>query len=429
MSEPDIPQSGSEVLFALGSTVFAVAAQSVVKVIAMPPVVPLPFLPAGIDGVVAISGKIVPLLTLPETAREGRELILVRLDGDDYGLCADRVLRMTANDAAIPAAASSRFIDIADLVAGIGSTEAIVPGVSTFDIEPRVASGDGLAETPPAALAGQSAALAVETATAIYRLPLARVVELRDSLPTIALPDPRRFFSGAAFCGETLLPIICLGALRDGSRADDEPSNAFVVVEAAGRRCVLAVKNVVGIAQAAGPGEVLDLAALLAEVLPESGADAPAPSTLVAETQTAGAQYLLVEYAGQSCAFALDSIARIHAPQPLLRVPSTSATISIAGVAAIGGRILPVLDLGAQFGLAAETREQSSLLELKSGQGETFAVAVDRILGLVLLTQDELVGAPEGTAIIALAKIDAKTVWVLAPPAIAEQAGWRSHAA
>ncbi len=383
----------------------------------------------GVDGVAAIGGKAVPLLTLPEKAREGRELILVKHAGDDYGLCVDRVLRMTASDANIPAASLTRFIDIADLVAGISPLEANGPGASKFDIKPEVAAADAIAETTLAALTAQSAALAVETAKTTCLLPLACVVELRESLPMIVLPDRRPFFAGAAFYGETLLPVIRLGALPNGSQADDEPSDAFVVAQAAGRRCVLAVKRVVGITPDADPGQVLDLAALLGEVLAELEADGPASRTLKVETQAAARQYLLIEYAGQSCAFALDTIARIHAWQPLLRVPNTSTTASVAGIAAIGGRILPVLDFGKLFGLAALPHEDQRLLELKIQQAETFAIVVDRILGLVSLAQDELLRAPEGTAISALAKIDSKIVWILEPPAIADYADRRLHAA
>ncbi len=108
------------------------------------------------------------------------------------------------------------------------------------------------------------------------------------------------------------------------------------------------MKSVAGIAPGAAPERVVNLDALLADLLPD---EAPAEATEppgVTETQ-AGARYLLVEHAAQACAFALEAVARIHARPPLLGVPGMAAT-SLAGIAAIAGRILPILDLGKRSG-------------------------------------------------------------------------------
>ncbi|MEW6435574.1 MAG: chemotaxis protein CheW [Pseudomonadota bacterium] len=417
MSEAGFATDTSTVLFARGGCIYAVAAECVTKVVAMPTVVFPPLLPEGIDGVAAIGGKVVPILALPATGA-GRELVLVTCGGDDYGLCADNVLRMTNRSADISMA---QPIDIDALVAGLR--------LGGANAAPREASSaPAFAEIPSdaaSAAAPHSAAIAVETRNANYLLPLDCVIELCESLAIVALPDPRPVFIGAGFHRDELLPVLSLAALLDGA-AQDEPASAFVVATAGKSRCILAMKSVSGLARDVDPKRVVDLAALLVDVLPED-ARAEAPQPPVATETQASKRYLLVEYAAQACAFALEAVARIHARPPLLGVPGMGAT-SLAGVAAIGGRILPVLDLGKAFGLS-ETQSGGSLVELKLPQAETFAVAADRILGIVGLTSDALLRPPESSAISALARIDGKTVWILEPSAMAEHAGWGRHAA
>ena len=422
MSEAAPPIAKSEVLFARGARIYAVAAESVTKVVAMPSVAFPPFLPEGIDGVAAIGGKLVPILALPETGG-GRELVLVTCGGDDYGLRADRVLRMTDRSAEVSAAV--QHVDIDALVAKLRDGEAArAVSAARRDESSTPVLAEDSANVPPAA-PPRSAAIAVATINATYLLPLDCVIELRESLAIVPLPDPRRVFAGAGFYRDELLPIVSLAALCDGA-AQDEFAGAFVVAAAGGRRCIFAVKSVAGIAPGAAPERLVNLDALLAGLLPD---EAPAEATEppgVTETQ-AGARYLLVEHAAQACAFALEAVARIHARPPLLGVPGMAAT-SLAGVTAISGRILPVLDLGKLFGLA-QAEPAGSLVELNLPRGETFAIAADRILGIVALAPDALLRPPEGSAISALARIDARTVWVLEPLVMAEHAGWGRHAA
>ncbi|MGP8232383.1 MAG: chemotaxis protein CheW [Methylovirgula sp.] len=422
MSESVPPIAKSDVLFARGARIYAVAAESVTKVVAMPSVAFPPFLPEGIDGAAAIGGKLVPILALPETGA-GRELVLVTCGGDDYGLRADRVLRMTDRSAEVSAAV--QHVDIDALVAKLRAGEAAHAASAARRDESSVpAPAEDSAIVLPAA-PPRSAAIAVATANATYLLPLDRVIELRENLAIVPLLDPRPVFAGAGFYRDELLPIVSLAALCDGATLD-ESAGAFIVAAAAGRRCIFAVKSVAGLAHDADPERLVNLDALLADLLPDEAPAEAAEPPGVTETQV-GARYLLVEHAAQACAFALDAVARIHARPPLLGVPGMAAT-SLAGIAAISGRILPVLDLGKLFG-RAEAEPGGSLVELNLPRGETFAVAVDRILGIVALAPDALLRPPEGSAISALARIDARTVWVLEPLVVAEHAGWGRHAA
>lgn len=421
MPEPGPQPTKPAVLFARGDKVYAVAAERVAKVVAMPPVVFPPLLPDGIDGVAAIAGKVVPILALSETGA-GRELILVTCGGDDYGLRADRVLRLSD---ATTDVSTAQPVDVDALVAGLRAAAAA-----------RAASVPQRDESLPSAFAEdstdaatavplKSAAIVVETGSATHLLPLDCVIELCESLSIVPLPDARPFLSGAGFHRDALLPVVSLAALLDGAAAD-APAGAFVVATAGGRRCILAVKRIAGIDRDTNPERVADLAALLANILPE---EAPAEATkppAAAEVQAAG-RYLLIEQATQACAFPLDSVARIHACSPLVGVPGMAATW-LAGIAATGDQILPVLDLGKAFGLT-RAKAGGSLVELQTPQAGTFAVAADRILGIVALTPDALLRPPEGSAISALARIDSRTVWVLEPATMAEHAGWGRHAA
>jgi chemotaxis signal transduction protein len=418
MSEPEITTDKSVVLFARGGRIYAIAADRVSKVVAMPTVVFPPLLPEGLDGIAAIGGKVVPILALPATGA-GRELVLVTCAGDDYGICVDNVLRMTNRSADVSMA---QPVDIDALVAKLrlAARSANAPREESSAPALAAISADAAGTAPP-----RSAAIAVETHNATYLLPLDCVIELRESLAIVSLPDPRPIFLGAGFHRDELLPVISFPALLDGATSD-EPASAFVVATAGNRRCILAVKSVSGIARDADPNQVIDLTALLNGVLPEDARTA-APQPKIATEARATRRYLLVEYAAQACAFALEAVARIHARPPLLGVPGMGAT-SLAGIAAIGGRILPVLDLGKAFSLP-EMESGGSLVELKLPQTETFAVAADRILGIVAVASDALLRPPEGSAISALARIDDKTVWILEPSVMAEHAGWGRHAA
>jgi chemotaxis signal transduction protein len=426
MSDPASVASEVEVRFALGETIFAVAADSVIKVAPMPPLAQLPFQPMGLDGATAVANAIVPLLTLPASPREGRELILVRHGGHDYGLRADRVLRVTRPNAEETSAAAAQSLDIAALVAAIGPVEMPAPAILRSDAGSRTADpgeGPNLNEAP----ASQSSALAVETSGGICLLPLAGVVELFDNLSIISLPDSRPFLLGAAFYHDSLLPVLSLGSLQDPPAIEDGPSNAFVVIAAAKTVCVLAVKKIIGLRHDADPAKLLDLSDLLQNRLPASGVLETNVSPRETETRAAK-RYLLIDYAGQSLAFPLDAVVHIHDWRPVLAVPSASG-MRLAGVVALGSRILPVLDLATMFGLSDCRGDGQGLLELKLWRNEAFAVPVDHIRGMAAFADHELLRAPDGTAISALAKTGTRVVWMLDPTVIAEAAGWRLHAA
>ena len=85
--------------FELDGRVFAFPYLSVERVVPATPVTALPFAPASVEGVVSISGDIIPVLALaavldidrPQAARTGAQFLVVRVSGRRFALRADRV--------------------------------------------------------------------------------------------------------------------------------------------------------------------------------------------------------------------------------------------------------------------------------------------------------------------------------------------------
>ncbi len=299
-------------LFWLDGHYYAVPADRVVKVIASPLMTRLPFLPAAARGVVAIGGKIVPvldlrvLLGLPEGGEADGELVLISTGGETYALCADHVSQIVAGvwtGIVSWRGAPVHRLDVDALLAqSLRDNPAARMRLASLDVMQNRHQASGEA---PAGCA--AALLAVETAHAYVFLSLDAVVELCDTLPVAAVPDPAPHFVGAAFHRDALLPVICLDALLGHPPSDVQDRGSFIIVEVDRRRCALAVKRVIGLSREAEQGRIVPLRSLLAKLLPEpASGDAPTLPQAVAR----GADetpYLLVELAGQTCGFALSS--------------------------------------------------------------------------------------------------------------------------
>jgi len=415
------------VLFWLGGQCCAVPADRVVRIVPSQQLTLLPFLPAEVPGVIAVGGKVVPvlelrmLLDLPEGDHTNGELLLVAIGAESYALRVDRVLQIAAcawTAANLWRDTPVRLIDIDDLLERRlrGSTAAAWASLDVAQSAPA-------SSQPVRTRSIRGAALAVETTSSRELLPLDVVVELCETLPIAAVPDTAQIFAGAAFYRDALVPVISLDALLGRAPTSQDAWGAFVMVDVDGRRCALAVKRVVGLSPE--PDRVVQLRPLLANLLPEPESG-NAPTTRQA-AQAAETRYLLVELAGRKCAFALASVAHIHAACHVVKAPAVAQSPAV-GVAAIGGRVLPVLDLAALLGLNAGPAMQQ-FIELRSQETGTFVVAIDRVVGVVSIAQDALVPPPEGAAISAVARLGSNLVWILAASLIARRGGWRSNAA
>ncbi|MHB8883829.1 MAG: chemotaxis protein CheW [Methylovirgula sp.] len=452
MADTAAQASGEEIiramLFWLGDQCCAIAADLVDRVVASPPLSRLPLLPDGISGVVALAGKVVPVIdlrkmlglpeNLPEKESGDGDLVLVTIGGAGYALRVDRVGHIAAGiqpDVSLSQGAPVQYIELAAVLEQCVAESAAMRPALMVGLRRDAAPAGAGAVTPHRAPGGAetgampATALAVETAAAHALLPLDAVIELSDALPLVAIPDPEGLFAGGAFYGDALLPVTALDKLLGRPSSEASAQSAFVIVEVAGRRCVLAVKRVIGLTSGAAACEVVDLRSLLTNLLPRSELPRASESDPGSAKQAAAAatRYLLVELAGRTCAFTLISVAHIHPCSPVIQAPVV-AGCCIAGVTAIGGRVLPVLDLAGLLRLPAHSA-MTHFVELKSQEFGSFVVAVDAIHGIVPIAPDALLRPPEGSVISAVVQRGATLVWVLTASLIAEGGGRRSDAA
>lgn len=419
MSEVDRPSDARLLLVQIGGEGRAIPAGRVVRIVGTHPIARTPFLPSGIGGVVAVGGKVIPLIapgaTLGLAENSADQLVLVTVDEQSYALPVDRALHVGAGESGDDIG-PPQLVDLDALPEHPASPANQVQFLASVDM---AASESALTAAP----GEETGVLIVETETSREFLPLDSLVEIGDSLPVVAIPDP--IFAGAILHRDCLVPAISLDALLGRTPAGDVES--FVIVEAGeGCRCALGVKRVVGLSPQPQTDPLLDLAALLANLLrrPASAAlpkDAPPKE----ETDAGAPLYLLVELDGRTCAFALGSVAHVHTDCPVLKVKS-AASDKLVGATAVGGRILPVIDLAKALGISCGPG--TSFVELKSSNGEPFLVAVNRIVGTAAISQDAWIQSEASDLIGAVARHQGKLVWILQASLVAERGGSR-HAA
>ncbi len=115
---------GEVLLFSLGSErTYGIAASTVREVVPMPPITPVPRLPAGIEGFVLMHGRLLPVLALARFIEgenaggaTGRILIVSECAGRALGLRVCLVERLIALDAApAPSKGEDRCIFLLDI--------------------------------------------------------------------------------------------------------------------------------------------------------------------------------------------------------------------------------------------------------------------------------------------------------------------------
>ena len=274
--------------------------------------------------------------------------------------------------------------------------------------------------------AATAASLVVETDSGRERLPRYSVIELCEDLATVAVPDPRPLFQGAAFYRDQLLPIVSLDRLLGRTGQGPSADRVFVIVDVAGRLCAISVKGIIGMSNEPMPN--IDLRALLLEHLPGEPERHSIESHRPAEPSTEdGARFLVTEAGGRPCGFRLDSVVHIHAASAVIRAPRTNGAATL-GVASIAGRVMPVLDLPDSLGLSQSGKRQQ-FIEFTSPDDGNFAVAVDRVLGISSIAPASLLPAPRGSHISALApRGDAPLLWIIDAVSLAQALQGDAHA-
>lgn len=115
---------GEVLLFSLGSErTYGIAASTVCEIVPMPPITPVPRLPAGIEGFVPMHGRLLPVLALARLIEgenagrpTGRILIVSECAGRALGLRVSAVERLIALDAApAPSNGEDRRISLLDI--------------------------------------------------------------------------------------------------------------------------------------------------------------------------------------------------------------------------------------------------------------------------------------------------------------------------
>ncbi|MGD8379767.1 MAG: chemotaxis protein CheW [Gammaproteobacteria bacterium] len=99
-STPEVRDNALEfVIFVVGGDFFALPADSVIEVVDPPPVSPIPFMPAYVDGVVNVGGRVVPQIDLKQClfdnvpgSNESGQVLLVDTAGPPCALAVERVV-------------------------------------------------------------------------------------------------------------------------------------------------------------------------------------------------------------------------------------------------------------------------------------------------------------------------------------------------
>jgi chemotaxis signal transduction protein len=281
-----------------------------------------------------------------------------------------------------------------------------------------MASGVTAAEIGAFAYGARPKFLVVETESSRELLPLSDVVELSEPLPIVPLPSGSTMFAHAIVHRDIALPMIDLDALLGHAAENAYKPGAYAIVEIDDRRCALAIKRVVGLSAEAGGKRVIDVRLLLAD-LPLAVQAPEATSRYRATAAATASRYLLIELAGQTCGFELAAVVHLHSERQVVRAPRTADSLAI-GVTAIGGRVLPVLDLAARLGLSTKV-PMPNFVELHYPEGGTFVIAVERISGIATIAQEALSHPPDGRPINAVTQLGAKSIWIVTPALIAKR--------
>lgn len=422
-----------------GGGIWALPAAQVLKVLPHQTIRPSPGLAAAVLGVVAYAGEVLPVLDLHamlelESPRDsGGELLLVEIAGERYAVPVAQVVQiLTADEDEIWwRGEKAQLVDLSDLLAR--TLSARVVAATALAQGGQAAEPAASADIPflPALneiRAATAASLIVDTENSRERLPLYSVVELCETLPIVAIPDPNPLFKRAAFYRDTLIPVVALEALLGYATSGGEKDGAFVVVDIAGRRCALSVARVVGMSNE--PAAITDLRGLLLDHLPDSeperAAQSPTRKTAAIETEN---RFLIVETAGRACGFALDSVAHIHPAGSIAPTPPLPRAQKI-DVTAIGGRVVPVLRLAQELDLK-DTASPQQFIEFKTTEAEAFVVAVDRVRGIATIDRKSLLAPPQGSKINAIVKNggDAPMIWIIDPASLLAVAEGSSNAA
>jgi chemotaxis signal transduction protein len=423
----------SEVEFRVGARTLALPADRVTQVERVSEVVRAPGLPPVVIGIANIGGQALPVVDLrrafgqsPASAGNAGETVVVNYGADLFALKVDQVLRVSTTSGGERQADQIEIDGVLDSLTGDLSTDA-TPAQALLHgpDEPAAARHSAL----PAKIANPTrqvaeAALAVETDRGVYYFPIEQIEALSDMLTVDEVPEPDPVFAGVAIHRSRAIPVLRLDRLLGHPASESAPA-AFVVVSAARQSFAIAVKRIGGLTF--DPHRRLSLPDLLAPFISSMTDDAAVEAAAEERGVQPGARYLLVELAGQSCALSLDEVDRVQGECSI--IPAPMSGMKVAGLAAIGGAVLPLLDVAALLGLDHTDDKSCGYVVMSDRDVGSFAIPVGRLLRIVTIADAVMRPIAEDAALTAIAKHEGRTIWVLSAARLTQHAGWRGHAA
>ena len=268
-----------------------------------------------------------------------------------------------------------------------------------------------------------TSALAVRTGSALHYLSLDNVAVVSDALPDIAVPDPRPALIGLAIHAGTAIPVLRLADLLGIPPEPDAGSGAVVLTSTQGA-CAVSVREVIGFVSAIERDRQVDLMPLVRPFL-DKGSRLQNISQPSARLQQ-NPRYLLVEIAGQLCAFRLTEVVRVQGQGATVHLPGNWSNAS--GLSNVDGAVLPLLDAGRIAGLGHCEHPGAYVVLTDTGIG-SFVVPVHRLLRLVAFANNSLREIAEDTGLAAIVSHDKRSVWIFSSALLADRIGRKRHAA
>ena len=425
-------------IFEVAGRSYALPGESVRRVDEPMPVTPLPFVPSYVEGLTASGGRVLPQIDL--AARLGlaesdpeSELLVVCGRGGDFVLRIGRARRMMdladadltnvgaeidpdgPDAAAHPMIAAEFqwedqpvFLLHADALA-IEGTVAVAP---TPAGEAAALLGDieaGAVEDRRGVNAPSAAVMAVEAGGERYAFPLLSVSEVYADTALTPLPNAPHFVSGISVLrGEPRLVVSLARLLGLPAQADE---TSMVAAVAGDRPLVFQCARLFGIKrypedrrEAAGDrtgcvdsyligedGSVTGLLALDGLVPPELAARLDTLLPRARDTQgfkvraaDASRRMLLIGSGAHTCGIDIDRIDRIIGFTAPVETPE-AAGMAI-GMTDVDGRVLPVADLGREFGAPLRDAAAAAYVVVRTSRSDGFglwALPVERLERLV----------------------------------------------
>lgn len=120
-------------------------------------------------------------------------------------------------------------------------------------------------------------------------------------------------------------------------------------------------------------------------------------NSLIANTAALAGKYLTVAIGGEAYGIAVRKVREIIRLQKITPVPQVPD--SVKGVINLRGRIIPVIDLRARFGVAAAVDERTCIVVVQvartAGAGLSIGLIVDSVDEVVNLTADQIEPTPD----------------------------------